>query len=589
MRTLISNQCFKKYVLNIGMIALLISCQIAPLFTKPIIFPSTAMAQGAIPLQTVGSVLSIGVNILEELQKAIRVAGDETRTTLEKLKDVVETLVNTLEATYQDNLNVTLNSLDDVTRTKLLEIEELVTSINQQLQADIKLASQEAQIVIKTATQQIEDLSNELEQSLKEVIVLGGKTAAYIIDRSTYNLILVISIIFLGVGLLLFIWLLFSQTIPQDITGTLTFFLISVYLTSFSGLAFVPHFRGQVMAFTGVGLERSLTKVASKPSIFDVIPNVITLEKTKEIEIWGNSLLLDGKPPKVTISESDVEVKAFSDTKIVLNVADLDAVEGSTNLELTYDNQEKLFAIVNFKNISIPPDLVITNLVINPDQPLQKRNTQVTISLKNLGESEANNFILEWKPLANAPGKSIRVNNLKPGESKDFSDNFAYPNLGVFDTVVTVDSRNNIAESNEANNSISRQIQVRKAPLRQAKITVTFTEVTIDDATDGGKKGEIYLNFDINGEKYSWHKKKAKSGKSYKVKKVFQVTLKESEKLNIYINGFEKDLNFDDPMGSVNKEFTVVNNWGEGNHNHTSNCPQGCYTIHYNIRVDWLN
>lgn len=582
-------QKYNKYLLRIIMIALLISYQLFPLFIAPIIAPSTVVVNAAVPIQTIGSILSIGVNILGELKEAIKIAGDETRTTLETLKNVLETLIDTLETTYQDNLNITLNSLDDATRKKLLEIEDLITNINQELQADIKLASQEAQTVIKTAIQEIEALSNELEQSLKEVIVVGGKTAAYLIDRSTYNIILVISIIFLGVGLLLFIWLLFSRKLPRGLRRNLTFFLMSLYLISFTRLTFVPHFRGQVMAFTGVGLEKSLTKVIREPSILEIIPKVITLEKTREIEIWGNALLVNGLPPKVTIGDRTAQVKAFSDSKIVLNVANLDIAEGSTNLELTYDEKPKLFGIVSFKKISLPPDLTITNFTIDPSNPVQKRNAKVTISVKNLGSTQANNFVLEWKPLANAPGKIIRINSLKADESKDFSDNFAYNSLGTFDTVATVDSSQVIAESNEANNSITKQITVKQRPLRKVKVTVNLKKVTIENDSDFPGNGEINLSFDINGKKSSWYKKNAESGKSYTLKKVFKLTLNESEKLKIYISGFDKDPGTDDSMGIVNKEFNTSSNWGKGNHNHRSSCPRGCYTIHYTISVNWID
>ncbi len=582
-------QEYSKYLLRLGMVALLISYQLFPLFVAPIIVPSTAVVNAAVPLQTVGGILSIGINILDELKEAIRVAGDETRATLETLRDVLETLLDTLETTYQDNLNITLNSLDDATRKKLLEVEDLVTNINQQLQADIKLASQEAQTVIKTATKEIADLSSELEQSLKEVIVVGGKTAAYLIDRSTYNIILVVSLIFLGVGLLLFIWLLFSRRLPRGLRRTLVFFLMSLYLTSFTRLVFVPHFRGQVMAFTGVGLEKSLTKVKSEPSIFEIIPEVITLEKTREIAIWGDTLLLNGEPPQVTIAGHEVEVKAFSNTKIVLDVAKLKIAEGSTNLALTYDKKPQLLAVVSVKNLALPPDLTITSLTTNPSKPLQKRNTQVTISVKNLGNTEANNFILEWKPSANTPSKIIRVNSIKPGKSKDFSDNFSYPNLGIFDTVATVDSSQVVAESNEANNSITKQITVKQRPLRKAKVTVNLKKVTIENDSDFPGNGEIDLSFDINGKQSSWYHKNAESGKSYTLKKVFNLTLNESEKLKIYISGFDKDPGTDDSMGIVNKEFSASNNWGKGNHNHRSSCPKGCYTIHYTISVNWID
>ena len=510
------------------MIALLIGSQIVPLFIAPIIAPSTVIVQAANPLENLFDFISLGKNTVEELEKAIRVAGYETRETLEKLKNDLVILLEALEEKYQNNLNVTIESLDDVTKKKLLEVEDLVTNVNEQLQADIKLASQEAQTVINTASQEIEILSSELEQSLEEIIIITGETSVYVIERSVYNSILVISLVFLGIGLLLFIWLLFTRQQPRGIVGGLAFFLIAVYLACFSGLAFVPNFRGQVMAYTGVGLEKRLETVESKPRIFNVVPKVIALKKTKEIEISGSTLLLDGQPPTAKIAGRDVQVKAFSEKKIILNVAQLNAPEGgSTNLELNYDEQQKVIAIVSVKLPYIPPppaDLTITNFTITPSTPAPRRNTQAIIEVKNQGGSEAKNFILEWKPSANVSGKTIRVDNLKPGKSQNFEFNSSYTNEGMFDTVAIVDSSNRITESNEANNSSSKQIIVKT---RQAKVTVNFTKIRIHSGT-----GIIAFNFNVNSQRWQWVKEIR--GSTYNLGKTFQVTLKEGEKLKIF-------------------------------------------------------
>lgn len=600
MKTLLNHRYlihkYKKYLFQIGTIVLLIGCQIFPLLITPIIAPSTVVVQAANPLETLGDLLSLGKNTVRELQNAINIAGNEARVTLEKLNNDLTLLLDALEQTYHDNLNITLNSLDDATSKKLLEVEDLILSVNQELQADITLASEEAQAVINQASQEIKGLSSEVKQSLNEVIVVGGNTVAHLLDRSTYNLILVIALIFLGIGLLLFIWLLFSGQRPEGLIGTLAFFLISVYLASFSGLAFVPKFRGQVMAVTGVGLEQSLKKVQNKPRIFDVVPEVIVIGETKEIEIWGNSLLPDDQPPLATIANYDVPVVALSEERIVLNVEQLNAPEGSANLILKYDNQQKVLGVVSLAlpYIAPPPaDLVITNFKITPSKPRQRGNAQATITLANQGGSEAKDFKLEWKPLTNAPGKIISVGSLKAGESKPFSFNSAYSKVGTFETIAIADANNNVPESNEANNSIAQQITVRQAILRKAKVTVKFTKIFIDDNAEPVGNAEIQLDFNVNGKTGQWYKKNAHDRETYKINKTFSVVLQEKEKLKIFIDGIEKDaprlaLNNHESMGSVTREFISSREWGKGSHKSKSSCDDGCYTIYYTISVKWL-
>ena len=222
-------------------------------------------------------------------------------------------------------------------------------------------------------------------------------------------------------------------------------------------------------------------------------------------------------------------------------------------------------------------------------------NAQATITVTNQGNSEAKNFKLEWKPLANAPGKIITVSSLKAGESKPFSFNSSYSNLGIFETVAIVDLNNNVAESNEANNSLAQQITVKPAKSRQAKVKVKFTNVRINDDADTGSPGEIKLDFNVNGKTWRWSNKNANTGRTYKLKKTFTVTLKEKEKLTIFIDGIDEDapdffaVNDHDQMGVVKREFTSSNEWGKGNHSDRSSCPDGCYTIDYTISVTWLN
>ena len=288
---------------RLSLIAILLMSQLTPILTPP-----AAAAPVAGVVQTIGDFLSLGANTVRELQDAIQIAGAEVRGTLDQLNNDISTIVQTLSQTYQDNLNVTINSLDAATRNKLLELQGLIDQVNQTLQQDIALASDAAKDVIRKASLEIRRATLELEQGLKNVIIVGGETAAYVVDRAIYNAILVIAIVMLGVGLLVFILLLFLRRLPQGLARALLIGFIAFYLALFGSLALVPPVRGYAMTFTGIGLEQRLEKVANEPRILDIIPDRIILGDTREVEIWGNTLRPQDQSPTVKIADRSVPV-----------------------------------------------------------------------------------------------------------------------------------------------------------------------------------------------------------------------------------------------------------------------------------------
>ena len=386
-----------RFFVRLSLIAILLMSQLT------ILTPPAAAAPVAGVVQTVGDFLSLGANTVRELQDAIQIAGAEVRGTLDQLNNDISTIVQTLSQTYQDNLNVTINSLDAATRNKLLELQGLIDQVNQTLQQDIALASQAAKDVIRKASLEIRRATLELEQSLKNVIIVGGETAAYVVDRAIYNAILVIAIVMLGVGLLVFILLLFLRRLPQGLACALLIGFIAFYLALFGSLALVPPVRGYAMTFTGIGLEQRLEKVANEPRILDIIPDRIILGDTREVEIWGNTLRPQDQSPTVKIADRSVPVSAASNERVVANVAGFSAAEGSTNLVLTYEGRDgprEVVQLVRLTPTPTPPDLVITGFSIDPASPVQRGNARATITVRNQGNGAARSFVVQWRPSA---------------------------------------------------------------------------------------------------------------------------------------------------------------------------------------------
>jgi len=70
-------------------------------------------------LQTLGDLLSLGANTVREIQEAILLAGSEVSTILNGIDGTIRDLMDELEDKFQNNLNITIDSLDNATRNKL--------------------------------------------------------------------------------------------------------------------------------------------------------------------------------------------------------------------------------------------------------------------------------------------------------------------------------------------------------------------------------------------------------------------------------------------------------------------------------------
>jgi hypothetical protein len=245
--------------------------------------------------------------------------------------------------------------------------------------------------------------------------------------------------------------------------------------------------------------------------------------------------------------------------------------------------------------IPLPPDLRITRFVVSPSGLVENQNARASITIQNSGGLEARNFAIRWKPTPTHPGLTNNVTSLMPGASQTFSFNHAYVNRGTFDSVATVDPLNRVAESDESNNDQQVRVTVAEEPPRQARVTVQFTQVTVHDDADPWPKGagEVKLEMSVNGQTKKFPNSgttKISSGASKSFTRTFQLTLNEGDTLNLFVNGREGDSDSsDDRMGTVSRTYRTSQNWGAGSHSERSTCPDGCYTIHYTITVQFLN
>ena len=323
-----------------------------------------ATRTGAI-FQTIGDFLSLGANTVRELQEAIQLAGGEVRQTLEELEGILGDLLAELEETYQDNLNVTIDSLDAVTRNKLLEVESIMLSVNEMIQDDIRLIGDEVRQTLQEATLQARILADDIKGDLQDVVIVAGETGVFLIERTTENIIIIASVVLLAIGIIVFVVVLLRRGVTSaGFAAILGYVLILAYIAFFGAIVLSPQLRGQVIATTGIGLRDRLETVINQPSIFAVIPNTINIGETDEIDIWGSQLLPEGEEPAITIADVAVPTSAISRDRIVLDVSSVVAAAAQAA-------SAPVEALASAANLVIGRDLA-SDLELAPALPVDK-------------------------------------------------------------------------------------------------------------------------------------------------------------------------------------------------------------------------
>lgn len=557
---------------------------------------------------TIGGLIALSKFALDQInniaQEAIAAAGDEVRRALDQLRGDLKDLINTLETTYQDNLFLTLDQLDSFTSNKLGEIETFIETLNEQLQEDIKLIAQETRNIIMTASVEISRISADIEQRLTNLVVVATEGVVFILDKTVFNIILIVSLVLLGIGLLMFVWLFFSKRLPDGALRWVVFALMATFIVAFGALAFVPPARAAVMDATGLGLEKRLENVTKQePQVVGARPRLIEIGKTTSVSLIGVGLRPAGKTITARVGTQSVPVTASTEQEVALNTAGLTLPDGVFDAVLLYDNVESdnARAVVEIKNPPPPlkpADLVVVSFSLSPASPIQRGNTTASIVIRNTGETEARNFSLEWKPFAQSQSERSDGITLAAGETRPFTFNFAYPNPGTVDSVAIVDPTNRVQESREDNNSRTlSNVVVRQAAPRQAQVRVTITQIIIHDKSEPLANGEVRFNFNIGGQTGRFPSSGTRSvgnGAILNVNRTFTLTLTEGQNLPILITGLEEDnpgfplFDDHDDMGTVSETLRSSEEWGRGTKSFRSSSPRN-FTVTMNITVTFLN
>ncbi len=110
------------------------------------------------------------------------------------------------------------------------------------------------------------------------------------------------------------------------------------------------------------------------------------------------------------------------------------------------------------------PDLIITKITLNPANPTKGDPVTITVQTKNQGNAVSGPYTVKWWAGENyaAPACSWNVDNSNPNGGRVLSCVYAgypswYPSLW---TKAVIDPAGGVAESNEGNNTLRKEIQV---------------------------------------------------------------------------------------------------------------------------------
>jgi len=184
------------------------------------------------------------------------------------------------------------------------------------------------------------------------------------IIKTTYNVAFLIAVIFLAVGLIVFVKLLWSGKVPKGWVRVVALSFMAFYLLLFSALL-VPQSR--VYAITMVGQGDKLKEIGPGARIYTVTPAKVTKGATANLTLIGANFGAGGEAgPKVVLNGQEVIPKAWSDTHIIVQLTGgLSNLNGPQSIFVkTADGKQSTPAIIEFT--SPPPPAQITSWRLVP-------------------------------------------------------------------------------------------------------------------------------------------------------------------------------------------------------------------------------
>lgn len=235
------------------------------------------------------------------------------------------------------------------------------------------------------------------------------------------------------------------------------------------------------------------------------------------------------------------------------------------------------------------PDLVVTAIRMEPENPTANTSVQLEMDVKNEGGGAAGRFTA----ILRAPDGERRIQliaGLDAGETRTLILDWTPP-AGAHEIVGIADLEETVDESDEENNRRTAEVTVQAPPdptpvptPAAVNVTVVVDSITINAVPSGGFiGGDVEVDLTINGQPISISESNVLPGKSINVGTVFNLTLGPSDVVHIQGEGtYDVPLFADESLGSLDRQFGSAELYGQGFHPLPSNgC--GCFTVNVTI------
>ncbi len=423
---------------------------------------------------TVGALLIAGTLAKNAIDDTIDQVDDAARERLIQARMEIERIIELIEEKYQDNLNLTLESLDRLAAGQFGRAYNLIITINQELQRTIGVVQEAALNVIEQAAQQLRLTIDYLVERTEQLVIVAAESGVWVIDNLWETIISIVALLFLA-GVLLIAYsqagsiLQTEKLIPPKRVGILSgiaAFLLIIGLL----LLFWPPLRRAIMVRTVPALEQRLDENLT-PQIFAVVPDTVSVGQERELTLIGSRL--PDEQPEVTVGDVSVPVKIAQERQVVVTLtAEASQLTGAQPITVRYPSiSQELESIIEL--IGQGPDLVISRLEVSPSPSVVGEPSEFIVEISNQG-AEVDRVIFELSfghpdvPIENVD----EAIDLAQGDTVEFSFARTYPQPGRWTVIGRIlETTPPERGPNLANNITQRSIEVETRPVIPPAVT----------------------------------------------------------------------------------------------------------------------
>lgn len=423
-----------KRVVSILIIVSMISTQFLRPFSLRVVYADREPAFiGA--LITIGGLLIAGKLAKDGIDDSISKVDAAAAARMAQAKKMIEDLIKLIEEKYQDNLQLTLDSLDEFAAGQFARAYDLIMDINQEIQRTIGVVEEATIRVIEKAGAELRVTVDFIIQKVEQLVIVAAESGVWVIDNVWETLISVLALLFL-IGVVLIAYtqagaIMRTEKLPSPRRLAIYTAISVVLLIIGLMLLLVKPARAFIMSRSVSALQTRL-ETNLNPDIFSVIPYTLTKgQPDTELKIIGDNL--PTQAPIVTVGGIEVPVKISQERLVVGTLSgNVLQLSGVQEVKLTYTGlAQPLTDYVEF--VEPGADLVVESITVTPQQPTAGDSFTVRVRVTNQG-SPVTGYNLEMNyGLPAIPTQTQNVTQpLAQGASAEFTFTGAYTTPGNF-------------------------------------------------------------------------------------------------------------------------------------------------------------